>query len=262
MSAAIYWYPDPSGTLEVLTLAALSAVTECQDDGYSAQVGESATGDGTLYQVLLAMPYRLQVKLEKVVGEANRRAMENVIHHLRRGGSIGLALDADKAWGSFVPIPPGGSARGGTSTTVQGQAWYSTTAALASGDPICIETGWPDWLSEQTTTSATVANGASSVSHAALLQSFAAAPIHVRHRDFWPILRFGSSAAAARALTSSRRISYDVTLDLVYDVAGVLALDGRGPVVRQASASKFSGASVEDALNNARGTRRFGGFNG
>jgi hypothetical protein len=268
VSNAFYWYPDPAGTLETLTLSAAlkTDITELQE-GEAGMVAGSVTAGGTHYRVLFGLQYAVRVEIDRVSfnSEATRRTLRNMLNHLHRGGYVGFAADASKAWGSFVAVPPGGPVRGATSIVgLQRQAWYSTTASLASGDAIVIETGSPQHIVEETTTSATVANSATSLSCASILTTFGGA-CHVRHRDFYPILLMEpAEIARANKILSAKRLWYDIALDFIYDLSGVMALSGPGPVVRQAGGSKFTGQSLESglaaALNN--GGRGFGGFNG
>lgn len=268
MSSTFYWYPDSNGTIETLTLSAALKTdpTEIQE-GEAGIVAGSFTASGAHYRILLGMQYPIRIEIDKVSfnSEATRRAIRNMLNHLNRGKYVGFALDTDKAWGSFVAVPPAGPARGATSITgLQRQAWYSTTAALASGDPIVIETGAPLHLVEETLTTATVANSATSIACSSILTTFPAA-CHVRHRDFFPILLMQpEEIGRAVKIVSQKRLFYDIAFDFIYDLAGVMALAGPGPVVRQIGGSKYSGQSVEfglgGALNNAG--QGFGGSNG
>lgn len=270
MSNTFYWFPDASGTIETLELSQTlkTDITELQE-GEAGIVAGSITASGTHYRLLLGMQYPISIRIDKVSfnSEATRRKLRNMLNHLNRGGYVGFAGDTDKAWGSFVAIPPGGPARGATSIVgLQRQAWYSATASLASGDPIVIETGAPAHLVEETTTTATVANSATSIACASILTTVLA-PCHVRHRDFYPILLMTPEVIGqALKITSAQRIYYDISLEFIYDLSGVMALAGPGPVVRQVGGSKFSGQSVQTgldrALNNGGRGFTFGGSNG
>lgn len=266
MSSAFYWYPDPSGTLETLTLGSGVEPTEMQE-GESAVMGAAESASGVMYRVFFGMRYPVTIEVDAVsaANTATRRALRNMLNHLNRGGSVGFALDASKAWGSFVAVPPGGPSRGATTISgLQGQAWYSNSASLVSGDEIVLESGDPVHQVEETTTSATVANSATSISCAAITSSFLSC--HVRHRDFYPILMMDpDEVARVDRIVSARRLWYDVKLRFFYDLAAVMALSGPGPVVRQSGEGKNVRQSLEEAiaavLNNAPGARGFGGFN-
>lgn len=267
MSAVFYWYPDAGGTLETLTLTAGAVDPTELQEGEAAIMGAAESASGVLYRVFFGMRYPVRIEIDAVSASntATRRALRNMLNHLNRGNHVGFALDATKAWGSFVAVPPGGPARGATSITgLQRQAWYSASASLASGDEIVLESGDPVHQVEETTTTATVANSATSISCSAITSTFTAC--HVRYRDFWPVLvMLPDEVARADRILSAKRLWYDIKLNFVYDLAAVMALAGPGPVVRQSGDAKGVRQSLEEAiagvLNNAPGARGFGGFN-
>lgn len=263
--AVFYYYPDSGGTLETVTITADAGGVTVVQDGLAVQRAESRSASGVHFNVLLSAARPVRLEFNHVSGlnhEATRRALRNLVAHLKRGGRCGFAADASKAWGSFARSTYIAQ-RGQTTYYCRRQAWYSTTATLADNDPIVIEEGWPGYVEEETLTAGSVANSANTVSTDALLTTFTGLS-HVRHRDFFPVLSMSADAAAQAytLLANERPIVYKIVLELVYDVESVMGLAGAGPVVRQVGASKQTGSSIEQgiaALANARG---FGGSNG
>ena len=263
--AVFYYYPDSGGTLETVTITADAGGVTVVQDGLAAQRAESRSASGAHYNVLLsaARPVRLEFNhISGLNNEPTRRALRNLIAHLKRGGRCGFAADSSKAWGSFAR-PTYIAQRGHTTYYCRRQAWYSTTATLADNDPIVIEEGWPGFIEEETLTAGSVANSANTVATDSILATFTGLS-HIRHRDFYPVLLMPAEAAAQAytLLANERPIVYKVVMELVYDIESVMGLAGAGPVVRQVGASKQTSASLEESIAALANTRGFGGSNG
>lgn len=250
-----YWYPDSTGTVEVLSLTDSRQPTDLQE--YTSVDGaEAEAGTGLSSSVLFGRRTDLEITIEDIplAHEADRRAIRNLVEHLKAGGRCGISLTTTKAYGTFTQLA---AARGDTSVRAGGASvWYNGSAQLASGDAIVLETGAPGWLTEEATLTGALTSSSLLASTSALLHSFPTLT-HLRHRDFYPICRM-TLAERQRddQIRSNGRITYDVTLRLRYCLGEVMSLaGGSGARVRQVGQPARTGEGSIESILGARDGR-------
>ena len=253
-----YWYPDPTGTVEVLSLTNDRQPTDLQERPM-VKSAEAESGTGASSSIIFGRALDIEITIEKIAlaEESDRRKLRNLVLHMQAGGRAGIGLTSGKAYGTFIGLT---ARRADTTLRVTGPVWYNPSAALASGDAVVLETGSPYWLDEELTLSGGLASNAFLASTSSLLHTFPL-PLHMRHRDFYPICRFTASERAKdNHITSRHRITSDVRLRFRYCLSEVMALSGgSGARVRQVGALANTGrGSIEQAIAEAHADLAFG----
>lgn len=213
---AIYWYPDPRGTLEHIDFGAVGeeGLSDIQEFP-GAEVRDARGGDQTQRRTFLGEVFRVRIILERF-GPVGHSALERDLAalqlHLDRGGRIGFSGDHARTW---AVMPAGAPARGDTTVrTPSGpfSAW-SSSGAIAAGDELVIEQGNPDPKREvqlvDSTTSSTV------TFDRGLRWTFSAPPV-VRWRDFYPVLRRPKDQLGRPLVSHDHRVNFTLDMTLEY----------------------------------------------
>lgn len=149
-------------------------------------------------------------------------ALEN---HLRRGGTIGVALERTKAFCAYVtPTPNTGDTTiyGGPNVYKDILTAQSITLALASGDRFWLESGNPDWRRERCTISgSTVSPFASSLTltRGVVYDRDTDAGVMVRHEDFYPACYLPEDQLGQSLMTDENGALYTFEAELEVDVS-------------------------------------------
>jgi len=215
MSAKFYWYPDDDGSLSTIALA--KPLTELHETRDPNRVSVKR-GDGSSANATWLSDTRVRIVLERGLSAGNVRDLRQLEDHLHRGLPVGFAREHTKAWAAF-----GGSTFRGFTYIVAGAgaftAWESA-AALASGDEVAIESAPPEGEIEMhAISSVSSTTGYVTLNGETILRSFAG-PIIVRHRDFYPALRMPDDRIGRPIVTTERRLSWtlDVELEIIPDI--------------------------------------------
>tara|TARA_R110002020_G_scaffold12872_5_gene46773 strand:- start:1240 stop:2025 length:786 start_codon:yes stop_codon:yes gene_type:complete len=251
---AIYFYPDPEGSLEVLDFGEPLSdlqITQLRDviDGYSR--------GGSFHRVTGASRLEIRIILENFTSASLVRKFETLSAHLERGGAIGFSLDHDKTWAGFVQTSATSPVRGRAALTTSGNAFnpWSTSAALDLGDEVVISSAPVEGLRETNATAGTTPSSAVAVNlgiSSPLVYTYKAEPVLVRWRDFYPCLIMPEGSVGSPILETNHRISYTLDLTVVEDWGTIAAL-ADGLKLRDTNGSPSTGVSLQEATG-AQGT--------
>jgi hypothetical protein len=215
-----FWNPAPGGTLEITDLA--EAISDIQDQEIT-EAADARNGYGTAYRNFLMGSRRVRIVLERF-GSPGSSALERdfyaIENHLRRGGYVGFSRNRSKSWCGAVNSAY--AQRGDTVLYTGGNlfnAWY-TSAALASGDEVIVESANPDWQSEPTVFSS-ITGTQVTVSRALRFTYPTSNPIFVRYRDFYPVLRLPDDQLDKPLVTHDKRITWTFDALLEYDLSAL-----------------------------------------
>jgi len=265
----IYYYPDPEGTVEVLTFP--ENLTDLQLTPLRETV-DAVTVSGGLFRRHYASRLGVKIVLENFTSSDFWYKLQSLSAHLERGGAIGFSLDHDKTWAGFLNAAAGAD-RGdtgrfhtpGASSYVTDNDFYewNPSATIAADDMICFcntnPEGFREFLEVDSVSGATGIN-----TKTGLLYTYNSRPILLRWRDFYPCLKLSAASTGSPIVTSNHRISYTLTLDLeedwrtleaVYDSGNLQGtqLGGDGESMESAAASGYqrfvdsiSGATAQD----------------
>ena len=146
-----YYYPDPSGSLEVIDLLGpLSSLIVTP----IVKASEGYDGAGRASENLTRINFRVRIILDRFqtagVGRSSlERQLLTMQQHLLAGGYVGFSKDHAKAWAS-LPSVSGALMRGDTVIPTGGNGFgaWSASAALTAGDELVIEQGAPYFYGE------------------------------------------------------------------------------------------------------------------
>lgn len=215
-NAAIYYYPDPSGTLETIDLG--EPLTDLSEIPLR-EIGQGVSLMGYPSTHVYRGSMRVRVQLRDVAttssaGQALQRHLMSLSAHLERGGIIGVAADSAKTWGSA--LYSGTINRGDSNLYHRGDLWYAS-GSLTAGDELVIESANPEMLREMTTVSSTTGRILTITPTARY--SYSGKP-WVRHRNFYPALYWPEDERGTPIITDERRVrfSLDLTLEVAWSV--------------------------------------------
>lgn len=251
MSAKFYYYPDEGGGLTTITLA--KPLTELHENRIPDRV-TAKRGNGSSAVAVWLPSTRVRIVLERGLSTGNVRDLRQLEDHLQRGLPVGFAREHTKAWAGFGSSPN----RGYAYVTTGGHAFgnWEAAADLASGDEVTIE-GAPPWgeIEMHLVTGVSATTGTVTLSAETVLKTFNTQVI-VRHRDFYPALRLPDDQLGKPLVTTERRLSW--TLDVELEVIPDLILAGWTNEFRALSLASTAGVSgttaitLQAALDRAR----------
>lgn len=212
-NAAVYYYPEADGAQVALDLGEpLSNLVMVPVRKQSS----AETWDGEVYTVLGYGRHRVTVTLSNFTSAALARQLHTLSPFLLAGGRVGIAEDAAKAWAGYVTTDR--LRRGATTISTWGNPFYNQAASLAAGDEIVIQSCGPGSTFELTTVS-TFTGGRNLTIADALRYDYSGAPILIRHRGFWPILRVPVDARNQVPVTDNYRITHTWQVTLEEDLS-------------------------------------------
>ena len=226
MAGAIWWQPDdPDAPIVKLDLTGcdFTRQTEPQLDAVQA-VAESIAGKVriTTWRRRLRVAYQI----EGIPTRALYRQLRTFLEYAQRGGAFGLAVDASRAWCGTLARPLGYAGVTVDADDHPLQATYSLTGGsaptLSAGDLLYVHRRSPDRTAEVLTVSTYLRNaqdnGAVAVVSPAAYHEYLEGAL-VRTEDYYPLVRIEPGQLGAALLSSELRLSWDLTLPLVEDVA-------------------------------------------
>lgn len=250
---AIYFYPDPEGSLEVIDFGEPLSdlqISQLRDvvDGYSR--------GGSFYRMSGASRLEIRIILENFTSASLVRQFETLSAHLERGGAIGFSLDHDKAWAGFVRTGSTAPNRGRANLTTTGNIFnpWSTSASLASDDDVVIASAPVEGFRETNPLASTVPASGVTVnlgSGSPLVYTYKAEPVLVRWRDFYPCLIMPEGSVGGPIIETNHRISYTLDLTVVEDWGTIAALVENSQL-RDVNGSPSSGVSLQEAVEEYR----------
>lgn len=251
-TSRLYFYPEAAGALYNIDLEVASAQVGDVQETLSSSMASAARSDGLTYRAHLGGQIHLDIRLSLVLEPAQQREIHNFRTHIKRGGSFGLALDKDIAWGSVLLGP---TPQGSVGSIVSGQQWYEPTVSLPSGTPIIFEQAWPDFNPDAVTLGGAIDQTTNILVHDAVYfdhTPVGGRPVHVRADGFWPVLRLRPDAYRTKLFEWTRRYYYDVTLPVVYDLAAAANVAASGGVL-QIGEQPGQGESTQQAVLGFQG---------
>ena len=246
---AFYYYPDATGTLEVIDLGTLrlSDMTV----GQIRDVADAVSRAGGTLRDSGGMRHMVRIVADRFSDPVLVRTLRNMSAHLERGGWVGFTRDTARTWGAFIDTAATPVVRGATTLSIPaGNAW----AGWASVDPpltsdIALHSGHPESFYEEHTLSAWGLGGAHITLGESAVYTMEQAPVLVRWLDFFPCLKLPEQQVAALAqapiVISHRRLNHTLDLTLVEDWETIAEL---------ASGWSFAGITAQSAIKSGGGT--------
>lgn len=213
---AFYYYPDGSGSLEIVDLGeGLSNIEELP----GVLVEDAVALDGTPYRMVLGPAHSVRIELSRFGSPgANslERKLQALVSHLRRGGMCGVTRDTARV---FAGSAAAGWKRGNSTIATYGNEFtaWSASGAVASGDEVAVEAAPPGGLYEVRLVSALISAHTINFSGETLAYSYdGSTSAWARWRDFWPVCYLPASEVGRMLITHDRRLNYSLDLPLVY----------------------------------------------
>jgi len=239
VSGAIYYFPDPSGSMETIDFA--TAYGEALDfsagEVFARRArSDAAPWDGLRYTVSRTSRMRVRVTLERFTGltaggQQLARDLSSLAAHLEGGGNIALCEDTAKAWVAYTSSLPN---RGNMNLYTGGLTLTSIfTATPTAGDEVWIRGGHPTYYRELRTVSSwaspklTLANG--------LRYDHGASPVIVHQRGTWFGLKLPADQLGRPILTDDSRKTYTLDMELEEDFGLVKSGESVGDSVDSSS---------------------------
>lgn len=220
----LYWYPDESGSLEKLDFG--QGVTDLQELP-SADVDDAYSGDGAGYRSHHATTLRFRLILERfgTYGTSSlERKFVSLQAHLFKGGFVGFSRDHAKTWAAKASSYPSRGLSILYCGSGNGFSAWNSSADLAVGDEVVVESVHPDSLREVVVAASGGGTPRSQVQlDAPVVYTYAATTI-VRWRDFYPVCWLPSDQVGRPIVTSDHRRNWTLDVTLEYLPAGVAAL--------------------------------------
>lgn len=220
----LYWYPHPSAGLRVLSLG--EVLSDLQE--VPVTVAAEVVAGGRWSRVVHRQGWRIVLVLERfgsVAGSAVERGLVALEAHLRAGGLVGVSRRHDRMWAAQM----GASVAAGdvvVPTSGNGFTGWSTSAALAAGDQVVIESPDPDGRREVAIVDAVGLGRRVTLSEGTI---YPWAPgSFVRHRDCYPVCHAPIEAHGGPIVVSDYRRTWTLRLTLEYSLDATLALWGQG----------------------------------
>lgn len=213
----VYWTPAGSTTLRTIEFDAVSQVR-----GETVGVGARAyNADGALYSAMRGQVHTVQIVATLPGTSATARRLEQLRSHLLSGRSIGFSVDHAKTWAStFNTMAVDATTISGTTNLFT--AWSASAVSPPVGAEVAFdaEPGGQTYEVANVGTAFTLGVGATGdpVAYAHTGDRL------VRWRDFWPALTLPDVGRGGLFITTANRLSYDVTMSLVYDPAAAVAI--------------------------------------
>lgn len=237
----IYYYPEPTSTLFTIDLN--PSTGEYPAEFQRTQETETVTsirGDGKSYVAFLGGMMSVRVRCDAWVTTEQVRLLRQWENHVKRGGLFGLTLDKDKAWGSHVILP------GSVSSVCSAQQWYEPTTSLSNTDEIVFEEASPRYRIDYITSGQTITNATTTFSHGALAYDFTTgATVHVRWRDFFPLLRLKPNAYGQTIIISESDQYFKLDIECMYEMNLAIEIAQAGGVLQ-------SGATAGQGLTTTK----------
>ena len=250
---SIYYYPDPAGTLEIIDFAEPLSDLQISE---IREVSDSWSRAGSFYRATGASRLQIRIILENFTSASLVRQLESLSAHLEIGGTIGFALDPDKAWASFRTPAYSSPIRGASGLITTGNQWsaWSASASLATSDVVSISEPSPAGRRELCQISGPVASTATTVAFTGepLRYTYESDVVLVRSRDFYPALIMPQSEVGGAILETNHRISYTLDLTLEEDWGTLVAMGELGAQLRDANGLPSSGGSYAEILAGYR----------
>lgn len=250
-TARFYYYPDPDGSLESLSLG--GPVSSCEElRGHERVMVRD--GNGSHRTASWGGKPRVRITRERGIATATVRALESMWEHLLRGGAVGFSADHTKTWAAYQTFS---RQRGDTTIFTGGNqfAAWSASAALSNGDEVWYESQNPEHISEMlavTSVSATY-----DITMATAVRFSSSLSGMVRWRYFYPALRLPDDRKDRPILTSYHGLTWSLDAELEVDMAILAAgYDDYGDTATRVTGNRSDPVPVPLALADDAGPNR------
>jgi len=214
MGAAIWYYPDPKGTVEEIDLG--ECLSDLEETPQRDQiVSQAITGAVTTVHLSSREQYRIErsrIKFGSADLAARLHAFRN---HLQRGGHFSLAEDKNRAVGGFLTVNPDRVPNGTQVVELIRNTWpYNPAAALQPNDYVRLQSPSPIRYAELVTSDAfDSANPAPFSIEGVKYRYVDERWTLLTHRGFYPCLRLPPDQRNQPIFTHDHRITW--TLDFI-----------------------------------------------
>lgn len=195
------WYtPVSGGTVEELDFSTGAWVSQWQDV-MTRDAGDAEAISGLSAHTARGSVLEVGLQCDRFGDSDIAHALMGFQHHAETGGLFGFANDADKAWAAWTTSTP---ARGDTNVYCGSVGYWNTSATLAAGDWICIESALPNGAREWVkVVSVLTGPGSNQITVSPGLIYDHTGPVLVRHQHYHPALRW--PVARRRSMVTSDR---------------------------------------------------------
>lgn len=244
-NAKIWWYPEQGETVEEIDLGlGLSSLEE--QEVPDQIVSESARG--AVFALQIGSRVVVRATLERFTDAAVARQLLTLAGHLKRGGSIALAEDADKAVAGFLAREP---ERGATSVILGDQPWpLESGASLASGDEVWLEGPQPTGRRELAVLSGNPSGTSHPIGAGITYDWWVEDWVLLRHRGFYPVLRLPASSRRAELISTDRRLNYTMILPLEIPPTAYEAFAALGSEDVLTTQAYDGGRTIDDVMRD------------
>lgn len=224
-SPTIWYYPDPFGTLETITLPSLQEMEELDDtDAASAR---SRSGLVTTNVFSSFKRWRIVCTLVPGRDDAVIRQLQSFEAHGFRGAPFAFAEDSAKAWAGVARRYP---ERGDATLLVTPLPLFNASASLSSGDVVSVESASPERFVDKRPVS--TFSSSTIVLSSAVSYTFRQGPIAIRWRDYLPaVVKSNATLTDPVLFDRGSRLGFELRLDVVEVPNAVKALTS-GEVLR------------------------------
>ena len=237
------WYtPVSGGTVETVDFSTDNWVTQWRDlPGRDASDVEAISGLSA--HSARGTTLDASVSCDRFASEKLARRILTFQHHMEIGGLCGFSVDSDKAFAAYANPTP---SRGDTTITTGVRSWHNTSATLAAGDWICLESRLPVGAREWCQVATFVAIGPTcTITLVDPVVYDHSGTTLVRWTNYHPVLRW-PVAGRSPMITSDRQMVWSAALTLRSDRdVAINALDSPGQGV-QAPVGKPAPRRAED----------------
>ena len=215
--AAIYYYPDGSGTLETIDIQEAWTTLDVLPQRTRQ---DSVSLTGRRYTTTVTHAARIRVTLERwsgltVAGKALARHLMSLAAHLEDGGSCVVVEDTAKAVVLFSRF---WMPRGQVVLRTNGEALTGIlSGTLAVNDEVRIQGGYNTWARELELVSAYDAGPGKVTLNTGTRYAYEDHPIMITDRGTWVAMKLPADQLGSPIVTHDHRLTYSFELELVQD---------------------------------------------
>jgi len=207
-----FWWQPAGQPLQALDLGRPVSDLQAQEVRRES-VSDSVSGQRT--KVIYYAGTQLRITAELLTDLSVVRPLQTMINHLQSGGMVAFAEDVDRVIGGFLRTAP---TYGGTTLRLEEdlfQDWVTGGGGykLTATDAVVLHTPSPEYRVDELLVSSQT-NRTISLAEGTRYNFTDSRWIFARHRGFWPFLRLPSGGTNAIHLSTDRRISWGLDLQL------------------------------------------------
>lgn len=240
----IWFYPDPEGTLQAITLPHLSELVPLDDT--DAATARARSGRTVTHVFSSFNRWRIAGTLVPGADDAVIRQMRAFEHHAKRGAPFAFTRDSDKAWAGISRRPV---QRGDTTLLVSPFPLFNDSATLAADDAVVVESASPERFQDELVVD-TFSSSSITVDSPGATFRFRENPIAVRYADYLPaVVKSEATLTEPILLDGGSRLVFRWELECIEAPGAIKALSQGGTV--RGSTLGMGASSLQQLLDRA-----------